>query len=227
MTDEKKTKRPRRKRIRRTPEEARTLILDTATKLLAKRGPDAVGPKEVAREAGVSRTLILHYFGTFEKLVQEALSRHMVSIRQRIFDKVLEHPEAGPELWIDEAFSALTDPMYGRLFGWSLLSGRSEAAGIFARRERGLQKVAYFVRARIAGDQRVPEPPSEEELEFIIMLVATAAFGYSTSREGLWGAFGKHANAERDLQFRRRLASLVVNLLGIQDPEDNEDDKDK
>ena len=113
-----------------------------------------------------------------------------------------------------------------RLFGWSLLSGRSEAAGIFARRERGLQKVAYFVRARIAGDQRVPEPPSEEELEFIIMLVATAAFGYSTSREGLWGAFGKHANAERDLQFRRRLASLVVNLLGIQDPEDNEDDKD-
>jgi AcrR family transcriptional regulator len=59
----------REKRVRRTPEEARTLILDAADSVFREHLPDVVGLKDVARAAGVSHALVTHYFGTYAGLV--------------------------------------------------------------------------------------------------------------------------------------------------------------
>jgi hypothetical protein len=48
------------KRIRRTPEEARRLILDAAEACMAKAGPAGLRLQEVAEAAGVSHPTILH-----------------------------------------------------------------------------------------------------------------------------------------------------------------------
>ena len=64
-----------KKRVRRSPDEARTLILDAADRVFAKKLPDAVGLKDVAREAGVSHALVTHYFGTYDGLVEATLER--------------------------------------------------------------------------------------------------------------------------------------------------------
>src|SRR5205809_814516 len=57
------------KRLRRSPEEARRLILETAQALIARAGPEALRLQEIAAAAGISHPLILHHFGSREGLV--------------------------------------------------------------------------------------------------------------------------------------------------------------
>jgi len=63
------------KRVRRDPEEARSVILDAAERVFAEKGPDAAGLKDVAAMAGVSHALVSHYFGSYDALVEETLAR--------------------------------------------------------------------------------------------------------------------------------------------------------
>ncbi|HZJ68032.1 MAG TPA: helix-turn-helix domain-containing protein [Kofleriaceae bacterium] len=53
-------KRPK-PRVRRSPEEARTHILDAADAVFRDHLPDAVGLREIAVAAGVSHGLVTHY----------------------------------------------------------------------------------------------------------------------------------------------------------------------
>jgi AcrR family transcriptional regulator len=60
----------KQKRIRRTPEEARALILEAAEGTIAKTGPSGLRLQDVAKAAGVSHPTILHHFGSREGLVK-------------------------------------------------------------------------------------------------------------------------------------------------------------
>ena len=74
-------KAPKKKRIRRTPEDARAHILDAAEAILAKGGgPAALRLADVAHQAGVSHPTILHHFGSREGLVR--------AINKRGFEKL-------------------------------------------------------------------------------------------------------------------------------------------
>ena len=74
-------KAPKKKRIRRTPEDARAHILDAAEAILAKGGgPAALRLQDVADQAGVSHPTILHHFGSREGLVR--------AINKRGFEKL-------------------------------------------------------------------------------------------------------------------------------------------
>ena len=58
------------RRVRRTPEEAKRLILETAQALVARTGPQGLRLQDIAAEAGISHPLILHHFGSREGLVR-------------------------------------------------------------------------------------------------------------------------------------------------------------
>ncbi|MFE0176199.1 TetR family transcriptional regulator [Streptomyces sp. NPDC059002] len=60
-------------RIRRTPVEARRLILEAAGELLAAGGPAAVQVRAVAAAVGVSDAAVNHHFGTREQLLSALL----------------------------------------------------------------------------------------------------------------------------------------------------------
>ncbi|MEV4319065.1 helix-turn-helix domain-containing protein [Actinocrispum sp. NPDC049592] len=62
-------------RVRRTPDEARRLILDAAEKLLAEGGVAAVQVRALAARVGMTDAGISHHFGTRDRLL-EALLRH-------------------------------------------------------------------------------------------------------------------------------------------------------
>ena len=66
------------KRVRRTPDEARRLILDTAQAAIARTGPEGLRLHDIAAAAGVSHPLILHHFGNRAGLVR-ALTRVAVA----------------------------------------------------------------------------------------------------------------------------------------------------
>ena len=57
-----------RSRTRMAPTERSALILDAATRLFRARGFDAVSIEDVAAEAGVTRGLVHHYFGSKREL---------------------------------------------------------------------------------------------------------------------------------------------------------------
>jgi AcrR family transcriptional regulator len=71
----------KKKRIRRTSEDAQAHILDAAEAILAKGGgPAALRLTDVAHQAGVSHPTILHHFGSREGLVR--------AINRRGFEKL-------------------------------------------------------------------------------------------------------------------------------------------
>jgi len=194
-------------RTRRSPEEARELILASASEVLAKKGPDAAGLKDVAVAAGVSHALVSHYFGTYEGLVEAVMSRHQATIRAELFAKMAAHPEQGPEEWIAHLFEAIAHPLYGRLAAWAVLSGRVDSEGFFTRRDQGLKLVVDVLEARLAG------AIDRARLERVVLVVLSAAVGYTLGRNAMWGAMGHAANAARDEAYRQELASMLAPLL--------------
>jgi AcrR family transcriptional regulator len=199
-------------RVRRTPEQARETILQAAEALLAERGPDAVGLKDVATAAGVSHGLISHYFGTYEGLVEQTLEKQASRLRETLLRQMATSSQDGPDAWIAQVFSAIASPLYGRLAGWALLSGRLERDDFFARREQGLREIANVVEARYRESHKTL-PFSRDDLEFMLMLVLVAAFGYSLGRPILWAILGREPSEERDAWFRERLVRLVERAL--------------
>src|SRR5580704_8287440 len=58
------------KRVRRTPDQARRLILDAAQAAIARTGPEGLRLQDIAAAAGISHPLILHHFGSRGGLAQ-------------------------------------------------------------------------------------------------------------------------------------------------------------
>jgi len=196
-----------KKRVRRSPEEAHALILAAAKKVLSEKGPDAAGLKDVAREAGVSHALVSHYFGTFDQLVEKALEEHVNSIRAGFLSRLPELSEAGPESILDYYFGALTDPAYGRLAVWALLSGRLDAEDFFPRRQKGMKVVADAIEAHYGGEGGAPF--TRDDLELMILLVTAAGFGFAAGRDVFFESMGHKPGPARDKWFREQLGRMI------------------
>ncbi len=200
---------PAVERKRRSPAEARRTILSAAQKLLAQHGPDAIGLKEIAREAGVSHALISHYFGTYESLVDAAMADHLTSQRLDGIQRIMRG-EPHPSAWLDVAFEQLAHPLSGRLLVWAMLTGRLEREDFVVFRDRGLAQVVDLLEAYLTAAGRKPD---REALERGVLIGFCAAIGYSLGRNALWGSLGKRGSAEKDLAFRSQLASVLLAAL--------------
>jgi len=197
-------------RPRRSPEEAKRTILEAARQLLAERGPDAVGLKDVARAAGVSHALVSHYFGTYGELVEAVMEAHVLSYRAELLSEITRSPDASPAAWLDRLFEQIADPLHARLSMWAVLSGRLERDDFFSRRQQGLRLVADAIEARIGELLPGVTPPAREDLERLLALVIVSATGYSAMRSLLWPMFGRAATPERDRNFRELLLRVVL-----------------
>jgi AcrR family transcriptional regulator len=177
------------------------------------RGPDSVGLKDVARQAGVSHALVTHYFGTIDALIDAALATHAERQRHALVAEILEKPDAGPREWLEKWFAWVNRPATARLLAWTFMTGRIAQRDFFSRRTRGAKRVADAIEARFAtGPESVKLP--REDLEFAILLIMAATHGYALGKEGYWPAFGVDEVGEReDRFFLDRLASLALGML--------------
>ena len=201
----------KRTRVRRTPEAARALILDAASRVLAELGPDRAGLKEVAAAAHVSHALVTHYFGTFSALVEEVLELQMGELR----DAIIQQISQGDADWsvqelIELLFAELRKPAYGRLAAWALLSGRIDASSFFTSRKKGLRAIADVVVARASGHGRKLD---RDEVERLIVMVWCTVASYSVAAPTLWQALGRRPSQRRDAQFATMLAAIVNQRL--------------
>jgi AcrR family transcriptional regulator len=196
-------------RQRRAPEVARQLLLDAAEHLFAKFHPAEVGLKEIARQAGVSHALITHYFGTYGGLVEAALERRLVALRERIRGRLLEAGAlARPEELLGMLFDALEDPVHLRLMKWIVASERP--VPIFALQQKGLAVIAQQVATAVR-----PEPTREmiATIELALVTAVSAATGYAVNKGALAGAIGQEPSRALDGRVRQTLAAMVQGYL--------------
>jgi AcrR family transcriptional regulator len=103
----------RTKRLRRTPEEARRLILETAQALITSTGPEGLRLQDIAA-AGISHPLTLHYFGSREGLVRALTRQAVAELREKLL-AAMGSSEYSVEQQLDRVFDAFRDGLAQRL----------------------------------------------------------------------------------------------------------------
>jgi AcrR family transcriptional regulator len=205
-------KKPIEKRVRRDPKLSREEILSAAERLMTEKGPDAVGLKDVAKEAGVSHALVSHYFGTYESLVEEVLSLGLVSLSNAVLAKMNEEglPKTPGEL-LERLFSVIDTPGYVRLTTWALLSGRLQDPKAFPARLGILRTFADAVHSRLTQLFTAFSLPAPriEDTEHSILVAVVAAYGYSLGKAALLPALGREVSSQSDAWFREKLGEMI------------------
>lgn len=160
------------RRTRRTPEEARSRILDAAERRLAEGGPEAIRLKDIAQDLGISHPAILHHFGTREGLVSALETRAMTRLQHDLLERV----EASAEEGFARTFATLGEAGHARLLAWQILRSGSDEIQDDVGMMRTLSEAYHGARDRAAREagRRAPEP---EDTAFWVRLAALALFG--------------------------------------------------
>ncbi|MBX3504098.1 MAG: TetR/AcrR family transcriptional regulator [Parvibaculum sp.] len=170
---------PAAKRIRRTAEEARRLILDAAEARLARQGPEGLRLQDIARDVGISHPAILHHFESREGLVRALIGRANRQLRDKLLsalDGDGDGEGSDTAYHIGHVFEALSDRGTARLLSWLLLTGRASDEQMEPNVMREIVDAIQARREDYARQENQPAPDREDTL-FIAMLTASAAFG--------------------------------------------------
>lgn len=194
----------RTKRIRRTADEARSLILDAAEKVTRAQGPASLRLQDVAREAGVSHPTILHHFGNRGGLLQALNARTMDQLTRDVIGG-MDTQDSGKD-GIARTFAAYRSGVADRLV-WLLQSGAPPPA---ARLQLFEQIVASLHETR----RRFARPGNEPDLadsRHIVHLTTVAALG-----DAMFGARLRNAGDEEEAareSFERFLAGMINDFV--------------
>lgn len=195
------------KRVRRTAEEARRLILDAAEDRLARQGPEGLRLQDIARDVGISHPAILHHFESREGLVRALIARANSQLRDTMLTALGGgHVSTDAADHIGHVFEALSDRGTARLLSWLLLTGRatekSDAHNLMGEIVEALQAR----REEYAEMKGAPAPEREDTL-FMAMLTANAAFGEAIVGRQLAEATGLDQDGIK--RFRAWFAKLL------------------
>jgi len=161
----------RTKRIRRSPADARQLILEAAEAGMAAGGPAGLRLEAVAKAAGVSHPTILHHFGSREGLIQ-ALNLRTIEHLKSVLLKMMG---AGPSSSADpitSTFAAYREGLAQRMIWLMQSQAPMGAVGLPAFDE--LVEALHAMRLRMAG---LNQNFDIADTRAIVHLTTIAAFG--------------------------------------------------
>lgn len=210
-----------KKRIRRSPEDARALILNAAGQRLASEGPEGLQLAEIAAVAGVAHSTVLHHFGSAERL-RTSLAETMVEKLLGDILKVME--DAGGVANDDHAvlfrvFEVLSDDGHARLLAWSMLrgldldDGQGTLSTLFEQLTDALTVAVKMAATNKTGKEHEGVAPMSDEAakkraRFVIYLVALTAVGDGIAGPNLAGLIGLSATEAKG-GFRDWFADLL------------------
>jgi AcrR family transcriptional regulator len=192
------------KRVRRTPEQARSLILDAAQASMASKGPDGIRLQDVARAAGVSHSNVLHHFGSRAGLI-EALNRRTLDDLKTVLLNVMQAAHSSAADMIGPAFAAYRDGLAQRTL-WVLQ----------APARRGGQTLPVFeeiveaVHARRLSAASPGTSVDKAQTRAIVHLTTIAAFG-----DALIGPRLRRCSSADEPAARRRFEKWFAAVLDV------------
>jgi TetR/AcrR family transcriptional regulator, repressor for neighboring sulfatase len=197
-------------RRRRSPELARTELLDAAERLFKDTPPDRVGLKDVGREADVSHALVTHYFGTYDGLVEAVFERRTERLRQTVLARLASGGVTEAAHLVDLLFSTYEDPVHLRLMKWLIASERADNRAALALRDKGLRLVAQQVELALRAQGSVVPI---DAIQLALIATVAAAFGYSATKAAMASSIGQDVSAELDRNVRRTLTEMLQAYL--------------
>ncbi len=200
------------KRVRRTPEEARALIMEATKQLIVERGPDRLGLVAIAERAGVSHSLISHYFGSIDNVLETALTQNIDERRIQIVQLLPMLAEKGPEAFIEHFFALVRDPLFTKLSVWAVLSGRVDAKDFGPSTLESGKTFANALQGHL--ETQSGKTISRESLEAIITITMCSGVGYALAGEAIWRGLGRERSEEHDRSIRATLARMIEAELG-------------
>jgi len=182
------------RRVRRTPEEARTLALASARRLLLADGPDAITLQSVATDLGMSHTNLIHHFGSAAGLQSELMRQMMSELTAAIESAVMRLRAGKGEFrdFVDIVFDAFDRGGAGRLAAWLVLSGGAPR----------LAPVGEVVRDYIDSVERGADPGAQDVHERVTsatLFVTMAALGDAIIGNHLRRMVGRERDAVRKI----------------------------
>jgi TetR/AcrR family transcriptional regulator, repressor for neighboring sulfatase len=192
------------KRVRRTPEEARRLILDVAQARIARTGPEGLRLQDIAAEAGISHPTILHHFGSREGLVRALTNEAAEELKTKLLAAIAAGgPDDGTPL--DHVFNAFRGGLAQRMAWLATIDPAGERAG----EHQIARQIADALHARRVANAPPGMAIDRSETDALIHLVATAAVGDALFGTQLRRSAGQPVDAAADKRFRTWLAALV------------------
>jgi AcrR family transcriptional regulator len=182
------------RRVRRTPEEARTLALASARRKLLAEGPDAITLQSVATDLGMSHTNLIHHFGSAAGLQSELMRQMMSELTAAIESAVMRLRAGKGEFrdFVDIVFDAFDRGGAGRLAAWIVLSG--EATRLAPVGEVVRDYIDSVERGADAGSQDV-----HQRVTSATLFVTMAALGDAIIGNHLRRMVGRERDAVRKI----------------------------
>jgi len=196
------------KRVRRSPEEARRLILDAAEKAVGTQGPAGLRLQDVAREAGVSHPTILHHFGSREGLIRALNVRAAEDLTRSLLGGMGEGGGGGG---IAKVFAAYRNGLAERTV-WLIQAGampEPQQSPLLAQ----VLETMQAMRRKFARPGQEPDPADSRN---ILNLVAVAALGDALIGQRLRAGSGA-AEPGAAADFEKFVAELVEGYLRAKD----------
>lgn len=162
------------KRIRRSPEEAKALILKVAAARLSELGLEGLNIAGVAKAAGMSHATVIHHFGSTAAM-RAALLDQMT--RELLEDVVLalSHNEPRDKV-LDRLFRTLSSGGHGRLLAWMAMERDSEFDPTSYSSGEMFRNIIDTITAETGDGQHA---------RLLVYLVAVAAMGVSISGDSI------------------------------------------
>ena len=175
--------RPVRSHVRRTPEDAKTHILDAAERVFERFMPDEVGLRQVAEEGEISHALITHYFGTYDAMVEAVLDRRVSRVRAAVIEHVASAPKDPGQLGpLPVLVGFARDRLTMRLIIWAVTSGRVRRPGFFPTRVQGLKLIVDAITAALGQEGPVDLDALTREMGAMIRAYLEASVGESPKK---------------------------------------------
>ena len=192
------------KRVRRTPDEARRLILDTAQAAIARTGPEGLRLHDIAAAAGISHPLILHHFGSRAGLVRALTREAIAELKDKLIAAMTER-DYSVEEQLDRVFDAFRNGL-GQRLAWlaTVDPDGDQSASTMVQRE-----IADHLHSRHIATAPPGTTAAREDSQFLVHLIAIAALGDAIYGAPLRRSAGLVDGPETERRFRAWLAALI------------------
>lgn len=202
------------KRVRRTAEEAKSMILDAAEKRLRELGPAGIKLQELAADVGVSHPAILHHFGSRDGLVEAVVRRALEVLRAQLLEEMRSQMrrEVNIASILDAVFAIVAESGNARLIAWLILDGENPREE--TRMMRTLAEAAHV--RMVSGGWTEGRKFEFDDMMFTVMLVGAAAVGSGVVGEAMRYSMGVENDDTVEPRFRRWFSTLISRYLAGQ-----------
>jgi AcrR family transcriptional regulator len=196
---------------RLAPDARRDLILEAARRVFVRSSPDAASTAEIAREAGVTRGLVHHYFGTKRELYLAVVADLAATLPELVRTDVRDLPvedmiEANVTSWLDSI--ERDRELWLALLSVTLVGRDPEVEALMSEaRDRAIERM-------VANQARGAEPTGELRLVLRMFLGAAEAGALE------WALHGRATREQVHAVMKGTLLAMVAQVLPAVPPRD-------